>query len=223
MLFCEDAAIAQWIHPPLPSCGPGFESQVHHYIVKIFLYICQCIEKRTKINKKRPGLAPYFKFSETWYPASFEYLMPSSLVRFDRAQIRSQLETYFSSIDDEPFCFSRDRRIHCFPDWRSSFVKKPLFCSAFNSSFVWTKKIKFQNIVKKKNGGIRTVMEKSFCIDSSTDEVINLKCLFPSCLYHGCKKCFPRLRLEQPTVFNNDSATTCSPCMAKKALLVEGF
>ena len=57
------AAIAQWIFLRLPSCHPGFESQAHHLCLFQFilfkLYICHLNwnVKRTKINKKRPGLA----------------------------------------------------------------------------------------------------------------------------------------------------------------------
>ena len=53
------AAVAQWIRQRLPSCGPGFKSQAHHpHCYSQILYsICHCTEKRTKINKKRPGLA----------------------------------------------------------------------------------------------------------------------------------------------------------------------
>ena len=60
------AAIAQWIRLRLPSCRPGFESQAHHlrfFQFKLFkLYICHLNwnVKRTKINKKRPGLAHFF-------------------------------------------------------------------------------------------------------------------------------------------------------------------
>ena len=61
------APIAQWIRPRVPSCRPGFESQAHHlcfFQFKLFkLYICHLNwnVKRTKINKKRPGLAHFFK------------------------------------------------------------------------------------------------------------------------------------------------------------------
>ena len=48
------AAIAQWICLHLPSCRPEFESQAHHLCFYLW-YICHV--KRTKINKKRPGLA----------------------------------------------------------------------------------------------------------------------------------------------------------------------
>ena len=53
------AAIAQWICLRLPSCRPVFESQAHHlsfyHLLSNLCYICHV--KRTKINKKRPGLA----------------------------------------------------------------------------------------------------------------------------------------------------------------------
>ena len=46
-------AIAPWFR--LPSCGPRFESLAHHLC--FFSLYCDCNEKRTKINKKRPWLA----------------------------------------------------------------------------------------------------------------------------------------------------------------------
>ena len=54
--------IALWIHLCQSSCCPGFESQAHHlcfYHFKSFLCFT-CHVKRTKINKKRPGLVHYF-------------------------------------------------------------------------------------------------------------------------------------------------------------------
>ena len=48
------AAIAQWIRPCLPSCRPGFES------IYAFINFKNCVmRKKTKINKKRPGLAQF--------------------------------------------------------------------------------------------------------------------------------------------------------------------
>ena len=41
---------------------PGFESQAHHlscFYSRNLYYICHCIEKRTKINKKLPGFAAH--------------------------------------------------------------------------------------------------------------------------------------------------------------------
>ena len=56
------ASIALWYHLHLPSCGRGFESQTHH--LHFFnLYYWNCNEKRTKINKKRPGLTHFYKKS----------------------------------------------------------------------------------------------------------------------------------------------------------------
>ena len=49
------AAISQWIRLPLPSYRPRFESQAHHLCFHLFIVLCN-VEK-TKINKKRPGLA----------------------------------------------------------------------------------------------------------------------------------------------------------------------
>ena len=54
-IFGWAAAIAQWYHLRLPSCGRWFESQEHH--LRFFnFYYWNCNEKRTKINKNRPGL-----------------------------------------------------------------------------------------------------------------------------------------------------------------------
>ena len=52
------AAIAPWFRLHLPSCGPGFESQAHHLCFFNLYWNCK---KRSKINKKRPGLAHFFK------------------------------------------------------------------------------------------------------------------------------------------------------------------
>ena len=58
------AAIAQWIRLRLPSCHPGFESQAHHLHFFHLYYLCYiCHLKRMKINKKRPGLAHFYKGS----------------------------------------------------------------------------------------------------------------------------------------------------------------
>ena len=55
----------------LPSCGPGFESQAHHLRFFNFILLSYCIsvcccwkEKRTKINKKIPGLTHFLQ--KTW-------------------------------------------------------------------------------------------------------------------------------------------------------------
>ena len=53
------AAIAPWFRLRLPSCGLGFESQAHHLC--FFNLYWNCNKKRTKINKKRPGLAHFLK------------------------------------------------------------------------------------------------------------------------------------------------------------------
>ena len=53
------AAIAQWYHLRLPSCGRGFESQAHH-LCFFHLYYWNCNEIRTKINKKEAGKDPFF-------------------------------------------------------------------------------------------------------------------------------------------------------------------
>ena len=54
------AAIAPWFRLRLSSSGPGFESPKHTIYAYFNLY-WNCNEKRTKINKKRPGLARFFK------------------------------------------------------------------------------------------------------------------------------------------------------------------
>ena len=54
------AAIAQWIHLQLPFCHPGFESQAHHQRFYQFIFDLCRVEK-TKINKKSPGFAHFFK------------------------------------------------------------------------------------------------------------------------------------------------------------------
>ena len=50
-----------WIRLCLPSCCPRFESQARHplfyHLQSNLCYICHV--KRTKLNKKRPGLARY--------------------------------------------------------------------------------------------------------------------------------------------------------------------
>ena len=56
---CGVAAIAPWFCLRLPSCGPG--SNPMHTIYAFFNLYWNCNEKRTKINKKRPGLARFFK------------------------------------------------------------------------------------------------------------------------------------------------------------------
>ena len=48
-----------WIHLHLPSCRPGFESQAHYLHFNQFIKLCN-VEKM-KVNKKKPGLAHFFK------------------------------------------------------------------------------------------------------------------------------------------------------------------
>ena len=61
-IFAWGAAIAQWFRLCLPFGHPGFKFQAHHLrffqFVWFKLYICHLNwnVKRTKINKKRPGL-----------------------------------------------------------------------------------------------------------------------------------------------------------------------
>ena len=55
-----DAAIAQWIRLRLLFCYPGFKHTI--YALIIYSQICATLScERTKINKKRPGLAHLFK------------------------------------------------------------------------------------------------------------------------------------------------------------------
>ena len=61
------AAIAQWIHPRLPSCRHRFESQSHHlhffsiYIVQTVYLSIEFECEKNENNKKSPGLAHFFK------------------------------------------------------------------------------------------------------------------------------------------------------------------
>ena len=52
------AAIAQWIHLRLPSRRPGFEYQTHQLRFYQIIFDLRHVEK-TKINKKRSGLAHF--------------------------------------------------------------------------------------------------------------------------------------------------------------------
>ena len=54
------AAVAQWIHLHIPSCRPGFESQAHHLCLYQYYLELWNFEK-TKIDKKRPGLAHFLR------------------------------------------------------------------------------------------------------------------------------------------------------------------
>ena len=48
-------AIAQWIHPAAPGSNPMHTIYGFLFIFKFYgRYICDCVEKRTKINKKGP-------------------------------------------------------------------------------------------------------------------------------------------------------------------------
>ena len=58
------AAIAWWIRRHLQACCPRFESQAHHLrffsiYIEYLSFELEC--EKTKINKKRPGLAHFFK------------------------------------------------------------------------------------------------------------------------------------------------------------------
>ena len=60
MCVIRGAAIAQWIRLRLPFCCPGFNSQAHHQCLHQIIFELWCVEK-TRINKKRPGLADFLK------------------------------------------------------------------------------------------------------------------------------------------------------------------
>ena len=63
--FTPVATIAPWFRLHLPSCSPGLNPK--HTIYAFFnLYYWNCIEKITKINKKRPGLAHFFNIDYWW-------------------------------------------------------------------------------------------------------------------------------------------------------------
>ena len=64
-----EASMAHWICLRLPSCRPGFDSQVPRYKIYTFfnLYL-NCDEKRAKLNLKRPGLGHIFL---TWITTFF--------------------------------------------------------------------------------------------------------------------------------------------------------
>ena len=65
--LCVGAVIAQWICLHLPSCCLRFESQAHYIYFYHLQYLCYISHvKITKINKKRPGLAHFFKNGETF-------------------------------------------------------------------------------------------------------------------------------------------------------------
>ena len=52
------AAIAQLIRLRLPTCGPRFNPQAQ--LLHFFNLYLNCDEKRTQLNKERPGLAYFF-------------------------------------------------------------------------------------------------------------------------------------------------------------------
>ena len=55
----EVAAIALWFHLRLPSCGPGFESQVHH--LHFFQFVLLKLYRENNENKqKEAGIGPFF-------------------------------------------------------------------------------------------------------------------------------------------------------------------
>ena len=53
------AAIAPWFRLRLPSCGPGFESQVHH--LRFFQFVLLKLYRENDENKqKEAGIGPFF-------------------------------------------------------------------------------------------------------------------------------------------------------------------
>ena len=82
------ATIAPWFCLRLPFYGPEFESQAHH-LGFFILYYWNCIEKITKINKKRPGLAHFLKnlsFFTNW--SNLTIVLVTMLCHFDLKQFK---------------------------------------------------------------------------------------------------------------------------------------
>ena len=68
LITSKDATKAPWFHLCLPSCGPGFESQVNHLYAFLKLYWnCKLYwnVKWAKWNEKMPRLAHILKV-DTW-------------------------------------------------------------------------------------------------------------------------------------------------------------
>ena len=63
MKYTGGAAIAQWIRLGLPSCRPGSSPKysIYAFYSKILYSNCHCVEKRTKINNKKLGLAHFLR------------------------------------------------------------------------------------------------------------------------------------------------------------------
>ena len=95
--------MAQWIRLRLPpSFGRGFESQTQHMVFAIFNINLNCVVKRTKIDKRRPGLAMFWKsyvskFKAFYFTDNFtmkncdfnqRYPLPSKLFRFLKNNLR---------------------------------------------------------------------------------------------------------------------------------------
>ena len=54
------AAIAPWFHQRLPTCGPRFESQLHH--LHFFQFVLLKLYRENNKNKqKEAGIGPFFK------------------------------------------------------------------------------------------------------------------------------------------------------------------
>ena len=89
------AAIALWLRLRLPFCGRGFETQAHHLC--FFNLYWNCNEKRTKINKKRLGLAHFYK-KNIWSMHAFQIIHFASYcqIRFD--DVGTSQETSFINI-----------------------------------------------------------------------------------------------------------------------------
>ena len=80
LTICMGVAIAQWISLWLPSCCPGFESQAPRLRFLQFIELYN-VEK-TKINKKRPGLAHFKKTNYFHFNSNFTFdVFPCELAR----------------------------------------------------------------------------------------------------------------------------------------------
>ena len=109
MLRLHWAVIAQWIRLRLPNCCPRFESQGHHLhffqFIKFTLCICNLNWnlKRTKINKKRPGLA-LFKKGITVRLTSYLFCLDSAaLLLLNEKQFYLLGQTQTSQTGGQPY------------------------------------------------------------------------------------------------------------------------
>ena len=95
-------AIAQWIRLRLQSSHPRFESKAHYLCFHQFIQLCN-VEK-TKINKKRPGLAHFFKKK----PTKNHYSTQDSLKHWpEKAVLKVSVQSY--KVDSETSLLSHQR------------------------------------------------------------------------------------------------------------------